>query len=181
LKLISSHWETKRLYVRDVVLDTDLDDLQRLWESTAYIGQFDGRPERNADDMYKDLTAGDLPPGGTKEFFKLQSFFSKTTSEMIGFLTTYHGYPDDETIWVAFFCVNSNHQTKGFGQEVIKQFSTEAARAGIRKLMLTVALKDWGAIRFWSKAGFDKITGVYGDKVYGSNTFAHLGLEKSWE
>lgn len=176
---MSSYWETERLFVRDAVLDTDLDGLQKLWESTAYIGEYDGQPERKEDDMHKDLTEGDLPPGGTKEFFRLQPFFTKETSEMVGFITLYHGYPDEKTIWVTFFYVNSSQQKNGFGQEVIQQFATEVAKSGFQKLMLTVALKNWGAIRFWSKAGFDKITGVYGDKTYAINTFAHLGLEKS--
>lgn len=179
MKVLSSYWETERLFVRDAVLDTDLDGLQKLWESTAYIGEYDGHPERKEDDIYRDLTEGDLPQRGTKEFFKLQPFVTKETSEMIGFVTMYHGYPDDKTIWVTFFYVNSNQQRYGFGQEVIQQFATEAAKAGFGRLMLTVALRNWGAIHFWSKVGFDKITGVYGDKAYGIRTFAHLGLEKS--
>ena len=179
MQLISSYWETERLFVRDALLDTDLYGLQKLWESTGYIGKYDGHPERKEDDMYTDLTEGDLPPGGTKEFFRVQPIFVKETSKMVGFITLYHGYPDGYTIWVTFLYVNSSKQKIGFGQEVIKQFAAEATKSGFHRLMLTVALKNWGAIRFWSKAGFDRIGGIYGDKDYGINTFAHLSLEKS--
>jgi ribosomal protein S18 acetylase RimI-like enzyme len=179
LKLISSYWETERLFVRDAVLDTDLDGLQKLWESTAYIGEYDGHPERKEDDMYRDLTEGDLPPNGSKDRFKVQSIFSKVTSEMVGYMTLYQGYPDNKTVWLTFFYIGVVNQARGFGQEIISQFALEAKTAGFRRLMLQVALKNWGAIRFWTKAGFNKITGFYGDKTYGNNTFANLALEKS--
>lgn len=119
MKLISSYWETERLFVRDAVLDTDLDGLQKLWESTAYIGEYDGHPERKEDDMYRDLTEGDLPPGGTKEFLKVQPFVTKEASEIVGFITLYHGYPDDKTIWVTFFYVDSIQQKNGYMWEVV--------------------------------------------------------------
>lgn len=179
MKLIAPFWETERLFARDAILESDVDGLQKLWESTAYLGEFDGHPERQDDDMYNDLTIGDLPPGGTKELFKVQPFFTKEESEMVGFIKTYHGYPNDGTVWVAFFCVSSNQRKKGFGREIIHQFASEATQSGFQRLMLAVALKNWGAIRFWNKAGFDQVTAVYGDQEYGTNTYAHLGLVKS--
>lgn len=179
MALISSYWETERLFVRDAVVDTDLEDLQKLWESTAYIGEYDGHPERTEDDMYSELTEGDLPPGGTKERFRVQPFFSKATSEMVGYISLYHGYPDDETIWVTFFCLHASQQKKGFGHEVIQQFAAEATKAGFQRLMLPIALKNWRAIRFWSKAGFNKIAAVYGNEDYAVDAFLHIGLERS--
>lgn len=179
LKLISPYWETERLFAREAVLDSDVDALQKLWESTAWVGEYDGHPERHEDDMYNDLTVGDLPPGGTLELFRVQPFFTKETSEMVGFIKAYHGYPDAMTVWVAFFCVQAIQQKQGFGHEIIKQFAIEATHNGYHRLRLVVALKNWGAIRFWLKAGFDTVTAVYGDQEYGTNTFAHLGLVKS--
>ena len=42
-------------------------------------------------------------------------------------------------------------------------------------------LKNWKGLRFWTKAGFDKVIGIYGDKVYNQNAFALIGLEKILE
>lgn len=179
MKLISSHWETERLVIRDALLDEDLEGLQKLWESTAYLGEYDGHPERHDDDMYKNLTEGDLPPGGSQERFRVQPFFVKEGSQMAGYISLYHGYPDNDTIWLTFFCVDASIQNLGFGHEVIRQLATEATKAGFQRLKLPVALKNWRAIRFWSKAGFDKIAAVYGTEDYGIDTFVHLGLEKS--
>ncbi|WP_070121243.1 hypothetical protein [Bacillus marinisedimentorum] len=72
MELLATYWETERLLIRDAILEEDLEKLQTLWESTAYIGEYDGHHEREKNEMYKDLTEGDLPPGGTKEFFKIQ-------------------------------------------------------------------------------------------------------------
>ena len=112
LKRIAPFWETERLFARDAILETDVDDLQKLRESTAYLGAFDGHPERQDDDMYNDLTLGDLPPGGTKQLFKIQPVFTKEQSEMVGLNKTYHGYPNDMTVGVAFFCVSSTRRKK---------------------------------------------------------------------
>ena len=37
--LISSIWETERLFVQDAVLENDLENLQILWESMTYVGE----------------------------------------------------------------------------------------------------------------------------------------------
>ena len=179
VELISSYWETERLFVRDAVLEKDLDNLQTLWESTAYIGEYDGHLQRNKDDMYYYLRDGDLPQGGNKEYFKIQPVFIKDISEMIGYITMYCGYPDNMSLWVTFFYVNKKMQGQGFGHEVISGLTVEAEKVGFQRILLSVALKNWEAIRFWTKAGFDKIIGVYGDKFYGKGSYANLKLEKN--
>lgn len=178
LNLIPSYWETERLVVRDALIEKDLDKLQSLWESSAYIGEFDGHSERTKDDMYHDLIEGDLPPGGTKEFFKIQPLFTKENYETIGYITMYHGYPDEGALWITFFYINRDEQGKGYGHEVINKLIIEAEKAGFQRIMLSVALKNWEAIRFWIKEGFDKITGFYGDRTYGKESFSNLALEK---
>ena len=49
------------------------------------------------------------------------------------------------------------------------------------KIGLGVYLKNWKALRFWTKSGFDKVIGIYGDKVFGQDKYALIGLEKSIE
>ena len=179
VNLISPYWETNRLFIRDSEIEKDLDDLQTLWESTAYIGEYDGHIQRNKDDMDHYLRDGDLPPGGNKEYFKVQPVFIKETSEMIGYITMYHGYPDSDSLWITFFYVNKKKQGQGYGREVINELTIEAEKADFQRILLIVALKNWEAIRFWTKAGFDKITGVHGDRTYGEGSYANLTLEKS--
>ena len=46
-------------------------------------------------------------------------------------------------------------------------------------MALAVHLKNWKALRFWTKAGFDKIIGIYGDKVFGEDKYSLIALEKA--
>lgn len=39
-------------------------------------------------------------------------------------------------------------------------------------------LKNWKALRFWTKAGCSKVMEIYGDKDFGQDTYALIGLEK---
>lgn len=48
--MIPSNWETERLTVRDARLN-GFGTTAKAGESTAYIGKFDGRPERQPDDI----------------------------------------------------------------------------------------------------------------------------------
>ncbi len=48
-----------------------------------------------------------------------------------------------------------------------------------RKIGLGVHLKNWKALRFWTKAGFDKVIGIYGDKAFAQDNFSVIALERS--
>ena len=48
-----------------------------------------------------------------------------------------------------------------------------------KKIRLGVHLKNWPALRFWTKIGFDKIIDIVGDELYSADTFASVILEKA--
>lgn len=178
VRLIAARWETEQILVRDALSESDLGRLQAIWEGAAYIGAFDGHPERDGTDIQRELSEGDLPPGGIRERFKMQPFCSKGTDEMVGYATLYHGYPGDGTLWITFFCVDRSGQRPGYGRQFVEGLAREARRAGFRRRMLAVALKNWAAIRFWVKQGFNRVDGVYGDKDYAPDAFATLAVER---
>jgi len=123
------------------------------------------------------LTVGDLPPGGVRENLRIQAIFEKETEQMVGFHIWYTGYPVKDIVWIAFFVIDPSCQSRGFGQEVIRSFISLAKKAGFSKLQLAVALKNWPALRFWTKLGFDKVVKITGDRVYSENAYAHVVLE----
>jgi diamine N-acetyltransferase len=55
--------------------------------------------------------------------------------------------------------------------EIVKHHKFNEVRAN-------VALKNWGAIRLWTKLGLDTINGIYGDSEYGENRYADIELVK---
>lgn len=47
-----------------------------------------------------------------------------------------------------------------------------------KEIRINVALKNWSALRFWHKTGFDKINGVFGDKEYSEQSYSSIELVK---
>jgi len=45
-------------------------------------------------------------------------------------------------------------------------------------IRLVVALKNWPALRFWVKNGFNRIIEMHGDPVFSASSFADFILEK---
>ena len=125
------------------------------------------------------IAHGELPPIKNAQadnyyFMAIQ----KKDGRMIGFLDLYHGYPDNETLWIGMFLIDKEVQGNSYGQEVIQSIFEECTRTGWKSVGLGVYLKNWKGLRFWNNNGFNKIIGIYGDKVYGENAFSIIGLKK---
>jgi diamine N-acetyltransferase len=173
---LPGHWETKQLIVEDSKLEENL-ELQRVDDSCTYINEWTGLSEQPILSILKD---GDLPPNGSKEFFRLQSVRLAATHQMVGYLELYHGYPSIDVLWIGMFGLDPQFQGHGYGQELINRLCELVGEmTGYSKIGLGVALKNWPAIRFWVNAGFDRIVKISGDKVYSNSSFAFLGLEKN--
>jgi ribosomal protein S18 acetylase RimI-like enzyme len=46
-------------------------------------------------------------------------------------------------------------------------------------MRLYAHLNNWPALRFWTRAGYDKIVMIAGDKVYSDEADAYVMLERS--
>lgn len=170
--------ETSRLIIKDSVTD-ECESLQRLYESGKYLKDIIG-DSFEADHIYKCLANGDLPPitNANKEYYKIKSIYLKETSELIGFIDMYHGYPEEKTLWIGYMYINSSFQRKGFAQEVIEYICNESQKIKLNKISLGVSLKNWQGLRFWSKCGFNTIIGISGDGECTLDSLAFMGLEK---
>ncbi len=178
-KTISEMGETKNLIIRNSIIE-ECDELQKISESWGDKKVVEGE-EFATDYFYKCLTEGDLPPlpNANRDYYRLKSIYLKNSGTLIGFVDLYHGYPTEETVWISIFVLDNEYRKNGFGQEIIDFISSEARKAEYIKIGIGVYLKNWAALRFWTKSGFDKILGIYGDEVYSDTTFALIGLEKS--
>ncbi|MTI66820.1 MAG: GNAT family N-acetyltransferase [Firmicutes bacterium] len=180
LRLLSEYGETKNLFIKDSEIEEcrDLQDICNLWnkDDKEYV---EGEKFK---DKYieKCIKEGDLPPikGAKVEFYKIKSIYLKDNEKLIGFLEVYHGYPSLNSFFLSTFVINPKYQKNGYAQEVIEYISKEVKNLDYERICIGVYLKNWKALRFWTKAGFDKILGIYGDKNYSENTYAFIGLEK---
>jgi diamine N-acetyltransferase len=101
------------------------------------------------------------------------------SNELIGFLSIYHGYPQVDSAYVVFLYICTAQQGQGFGKEAETKLSNELKKLGYKEVRANVAVKNWPAIRFWTNAGFNGISGIYGDKVHSESTYANLELFKT--
>jgi ribosomal protein S18 acetylase RimI-like enzyme len=180
-KYISKFIDTKNLIIKDATMDEcgELQHICSTWEDKELI---EGDCfESNY--ILKCITEGDLPPiqDASKKNYCLKSIYSKHHCNIIGFIDIYHGYPKSNTLWISIFVLHKGFHNKAFGQEVMKSLEKDAAETIYCKVGLAVHLRNWKALRFWTRAGFDKVIGIYGDKVFGQDNYALIGLEKSLE
>jgi GNAT superfamily N-acetyltransferase len=171
--------ETERLIIKNSVMD-ECEKLQLINEASDYIEKWVGW-KTPSDYAFITLTEGNLPPGGEKEYFKAKTIYLKQTNEIIGVLELYYGYPSKEVLCIGWLFILPLYQKMGYAQEVINYIFWEAKKENFSKIQLGVHLKNWPAIRFWHKVGFDKIIAIDGDDVHSENTFASIILQRNLE
>ncbi len=180
VNLIPNQWETQHLVVKDSIVD-DLPEIDQVATACAYIEAWSGWKSEPgaAKSMLHVLIGEELPPDGDKEYFRMQSFRLGDTRQMIGFLAMYHGFPTENIAWITYLFIHPDFQGKGYGQELVCGLSDKVKSLGYTAIRLVVDVKNWPAMRFWVKEGFDRIIEYKGDKVLSDDTYAHLILEKT--
>ncbi|MBD3921665.1 GNAT family N-acetyltransferase [Paenibacillus sp. PR3] len=149
----------------------------RFYLNSQSINLWDGN-EYNANQIEHWIRKGDLPPEGNKQNYRLFTVRRNSRNEIIGILSVYHGYPRSDSAYLVFLYISREQQGLGFGQEAVSQLCIELKKRGYKEIRANVAVRNWPAIRFWTKAGFNGISGIYGDKVHSDSTYANLELFK---
>ncbi|GAB1156253.1 hypothetical protein YWY31_22780 [Paenibacillus illinoisensis] len=177
MKQLPEEWKSERLIISDVE-EYEIPEIQSICETSRYLQQWDGR-EYEPDYVKKCVTEGNLPPGGKLENYRIQSIRTVEENQKIGLLSMYHGYPSEDSIYLEFLYIQSDIQKQGYGQEMIQALSLHLSSLGYREIRINVALKNWPALRFWIKSGFNQISGIYGDLEHSDTTFANTELIKT--
>jgi diamine N-acetyltransferase len=181
VSLLSNHWETEGLVVQDSTWD-EAPELQQVVDAIPQIRGWTGdgmadEPDRPVSSV---LAEPPLPPNGAKELFRMQSIRLRDTGELIGLLTVYHGFPADDVFWVNTLALAPRFRGQGHGSEVIRGLSDKVERMGTyTRMQLYAFLKNWPALRFWTRVGFDRVVEIRGDKAYSDQAQAYVLLEKS--
>ncbi|WP_246096550.1 GNAT family N-acetyltransferase [Paenibacillus sinopodophylli] len=177
INLLPDFWESTNL-ICSRMLENEIEDVQYLYSSSQYMKQWDGNdydPNHIAHCYY----SGDLPPGGDKENYCIFTIKDREHKRLIGIISVYHGYPTLDSAYIVFLYIHTDSQGQGFGMETEAQLGVELSRLGYKDIRANIAVKNWSAIRFWTKAGFNGISGIYGEKVYSESTFANIELIKT--
>lgn len=177
-EILKGKIETERLILSDAVYKecSDLEKVLKSWTDKKLI---EGSHTESGY-FEKCIKDGDLPPikGASKDNYRLKSIYLKEENKLIGYFDLYFGYPSRECVWISIFVIGGEFRKKGYAQEIIKYLSSECNENGFLRIGIGVFLNNWRALRFWTKAGFDKVFGIYSDGEYEENKFATIGLEK---
>jgi ribosomal protein S18 acetylase RimI-like enzyme len=154
---LPSEWKTERLMMRDAI-EKDLSELRKIHEECSYIDELIGHRDEAADPMLSEFRGECLPPNGKKELHRLQTITESSSKEMVGYLITYHGFPDPDIFWIAQLSIRPQHQRQKFGQEVIAGLSTEVKKLEkYTKLGIGIGVGNEPAMKFWTTCGFTGI------------------------
>jgi ribosomal protein S18 acetylase RimI-like enzyme len=176
LNIINSYLTSERLIYNDLLFE-EINAVKELFEANNNMSVWAGN-EYAANYINRCYSEGDLPPSGSKENYKIQTIKSSDTNELIGFIAIYHGFPNVDIAYIALLYIGTHFQGHGYGQEIVNTLANELIKLQYREIRINVALKNWSALRFWCKLGFDKISGVFGDKEFAEDTRADLELIK---
>ncbi|MGC9504527.1 GNAT family N-acetyltransferase [Baaleninema sp.] len=172
-------WTTERLYIADTVAD-DLVELQQIYEECNYIAHWSGYADEPTAGAIEHLfRQGDLPPGGKRENYRLQTVKTQADDRTIAWLDLYFGYPTPEIVWIGTLEVRPDCQGRGYGREIERGLASRCDRRRYDALRLKVALKNWPALRFWLRCGYDRVLQYLGDGILAADHYAFLELEKT--
>ncbi|QGQ95457.1 GNAT family N-acetyltransferase [Paenibacillus psychroresistens] len=176
MNIIKGNRGSARLIYNDLLIE-EINAVQELFETNNNMNVWAGK-EYDAKYISRCFSEGDLPPNGSKENYKIQTIKSVNTDGLIGFIAIYHGFPEANIAYIAFLYIGTPFQGHGYGQEIVNSLANELSNLQYKEIRINVALKNWSALRFWSKLGFDKISGVFGDKEFAEDKRADLELIK---
>lgn len=178
--LLAEQWKTNRLVVTDTVR-SDLDALERISDALSYMNEWAGPPQEDPPEqpVLDSFEGGNLPPDGDIALAKMQTIRTQD-NRIIGYLEGYHGFDQADVFWIAGFYLTPDEHRQGYGREAIGQLVAEVHRLNrFSAIRLSVDIKNWPAIRFWTQNGFDRVRACHGDETYAADAFANLILEKA--
>lgn len=177
-KVISERIETLSLVIREG-MSTDIDLLNKIcesWDDKRVTEGHDFEPGF----IENCINNGDLPPvsNASKELYSFKVAINKVSSEIIGFIDLYQGYPDNDTLWISTLVIDSKHKKKGYGGEIIDAITREAAIKRYKFLGIGVYIQNLTGFRFWFKNGFEKIIDITSGDNNFTNCYSVVKLKK---
>ena len=95
------------------------------WEDKIHL-EGDGFPKGYIENC---INNGDLPPIKSAHISNYYLMvIQKTDGKIIGFFDLYHGYPNNETVWISIFLIEKEVQGNSYGQEAINSICDECKK-----------------------------------------------------
>lgn len=164
---LPSRWETNLCFMVEAD-DQASGMVTMILAENAEALEISGKPGNPNEQAQRAVSHAVLPPGGVpwrEKLFLVRDIESRDT---IGFLTVYFGYPTPETIYISNFYLRPAWQGRGFGRVIVTELEKLVLQAGFHDARVVVGLKNWRALRFWTRCGFSRIIRIRGNQVSAS-------------
>lgn len=148
---------TPRALLR-IAVAGDAPDLTSVYDELMPLFERIGRAAPAADMARSAIEHHILPPAGSRARSRTFVVRARHVGEVVGVLGYYAGYPDPDTLYVSQLFLRPRWHGQGMGRELMTELEAQAARARVREIRLGVDPGNWGALRFWVRAGYDRIT-----------------------
>ncbi|MGE4441508.1 MAG: N-acetyltransferase family protein [Desulfomicrobium sp.] len=120
-----------------------------------------------------------LPPKGKPSRLHNLALLGADSRDILGILGFYAGYPRADIAYVGELFLRARLQGMGLGREAYLGLEALLRQGPMSRVRVGVGLRNWNALRFWIRLGFSQVTGMSGDRLFGSGGYAFLELQKN--
>ncbi|MBP9943846.1 MAG: GNAT family N-acetyltransferase [Desulfomicrobium sp.] len=120
-----------------------------------------------------------LPPKGRPSRLHNLLLLEALSQDVMGILGLYAGYPKADVAYIGELFLCSRFQGVGLGREAYLGLEAVLRQGPMFRVRVGVGLRNWNALRFWIRLGFSQITGMSGDRLFGSGRYAFLEMQKN--
>ncbi|GAB6108301.1 GNAT family N-acetyltransferase [Fusibacter bizertensis] len=158
----------------------DLSTLRHIAKSWTQKELTEGEPFTE-EGYIASIEGTDLPPIPTATADRQVTLIieSITLDCPIGFVELYHGYPDEDTLWIGMFVIDADARRHGFGKTAIEALSLLASDYHLKFMGIGVSLKNWTGLKFWHSVGFKTLFSVHVDTPYDASKHGLVGILKT--
>lgn len=178
VQFIPSRWETSVCFMVEAD-DQATGPVAMVLAENAEALEISGKPGNPQEQAQRAVSHAVLPPGGVAWREKLYLVRDIESRETVGFLNIYFGYATPETISISSFYMRPAWQGRGFGRIVVNELERLALQAGFHEARVVVGLKNWRALRFWTRCGYSRITRIHGNQVQSTGSQGNVEITKS--
>jgi ribosomal protein S18 acetylase RimI-like enzyme len=124
------------------------------------------------------VTYAEIPPHGLVENLRNFVLFDRESDQPMGILSLYLGYPDPNIYYIGSLYLRPSWQRGGYGRELMQELEQQLQGGEYAAGRVAVGLKNWPALSFWTKQGYDTVTMISGDRTYAADHYAVIELQK---
>lgn len=153
---------------------SDLAELSELYSEACGYFKFDTASTLRSPEVC--LAGGDLPAGGVPENYELLTM--RINDTLIGYASVYREFPSKTVVHVPFFFIGAPARGSGFGTMCAQMLCRYFYETGYDSMRTSVSLRNWGALRFCNRLGFDRIIDLTAEGTPEDGGYAGMCLEK---